>query len=147
MDSEELWAWVTSQHTGIFITLRRDGTPIALPLWYVVIDQKLYTHSGGKKLARIRNNDRASVLIESGERWVDLKAVHMTGRIRPLEPSEDRWGQVHDSLDAKYAAYRVSNDKMPAATAQKYATDGRVYLEFTPDERILNWDNSKLRLG
>lgn len=147
MDSEELWSWVTDSHTGIFITLKRDGTPVALPLWYVVIDHKLYTHSGGKKLARIRNNDRTSVLIESGERWVDLKAVHMTGRMRPLDPSELLWEQVHNALDVKYASYRVAADKMPSATAEKYATDGRVYLEFTPDERILNWDNSKLGLG
>jgi nitroimidazol reductase NimA-like FMN-containing flavoprotein (pyridoxamine 5'-phosphate oxidase superfamily) len=147
MDSEELWAWVSDSHTGIFITVRRDGTPIALPLWYVVIDRKLYTHSGGKKLARIRHNDRASVLIESGVRWVDLKAVHMTGRIRALDPSEARWDEVRDALDAKYAAFRPAADRMPASTAQKYASDGRVYLEFTPDDRILNWDNSKLGLG
>jgi nitroimidazol reductase NimA-like FMN-containing flavoprotein (pyridoxamine 5'-phosphate oxidase superfamily) len=147
MDRDELWEWVSEHHTGIFITLRQDGTPIALPLWYVVIDRLLYTHSGGKKLARIRNNDRASVLIESGERWVDLKAVHMTGRIRPLEPTEERWDRVHDALDAKYAAYRFASSEMPTDTAQKYATDGRVYLEFTPDDRILNWDNSKLGLG
>ena len=147
MDSEELWAWVAEQHTGIFITLRQDGTPIALPLWYVAIDHKLYTHSGGKKLARIRNNDRASVLIESGERWVDLKAVHMTGRIRALDPSDERWDQAHEAIEAKYAAYRVAASAMPTETAQKYATDGRAYLEFTPDDRILNWDNSKLGLG
>jgi hypothetical protein len=71
----------------------------------------------------------------------------MTGRIRPLDRDEPLSGQVHEALDTKYAGYRVATEKMPAATANKYATDGRMYLEFTPDDRILNWDNSKLGLG
>ena len=146
MDPDELWDWVAAGHTGIFVTLKRDGTPIAMPLWYVVIDRRIYTGSGGKKLQRIRHNSRASFLVESGKRWSELKAVHMTGHLRPMEPTEERWEQVKEALDAKYAGFRTVHESMPAETARKYETDGRRYLEFIPDERILNWDNSKLGL-
>jgi nitroimidazol reductase NimA-like FMN-containing flavoprotein (pyridoxamine 5'-phosphate oxidase superfamily) len=146
MDPDELWDWVSAGHTGIFVTLTRDGTPIAMPLWYVVLDRRIYTHSGGKKLQRIRHNPRAAFLVESGVRWTELKAVHMTGRLRALEPSEEIWQQVHDAMDAKYAAFRLTREQLPSETARKYETDGRRYLEFSPDDRILNWDNSKLGL-
>jgi nitroimidazol reductase NimA-like FMN-containing flavoprotein (pyridoxamine 5'-phosphate oxidase superfamily) len=146
MDSDELWEFVAAGHTGIFVTLTRDGTPIAMPLWYAVLDRRIYAGSGGKKLQRIAHNDRASFLVESGERWAQLKAVHMTGRMRALDPGEPLNAAVQAALDAKYVAFRVASEAMPAETAQKYADDGRRYLEFVPDERILNWDNSKLGL-
>ena len=33
---------------------------------------------------------------------------------------------------------------MPKATAEHYATAMNGVVRFTPDERVLNWDNRKL---
>ena len=38
MTDEEIWEFLSEGHTGIFTTLRRDGYPIALPVWYAVVD-------------------------------------------------------------------------------------------------------------
>ena len=79
MTDDECWEFVTDAHTGILTTLRRDGSPIALPMWFACVDRTIYLQSRGRKLQRIRNDSRASLLVEQGEQWAELKAVHVSG--------------------------------------------------------------------
>ena len=39
LTEEEAWEEIASAHTGILTTLRRDGMPIALPVWFVAEDR------------------------------------------------------------------------------------------------------------
>ena len=41
LSDEEIWEFVTNAHTGIMTTLRRDGVPIAMPLWFAVVDRAI----------------------------------------------------------------------------------------------------------
>ena len=84
---DEAWDVLERAHTGILTTLRRDGMPISLPMWFVVLDRTICigAPSGTKKLARLRHDPRASFLVESGERWAELEAVHLTGRIEVVD--------------------------------------------------------------
>jgi PPOX class probable F420-dependent enzyme len=142
---DEAWDVLARAHTGILTTLRRDGMPISLPMWFAVIDRTIgiSAPSGTKKLSRIKHDPRASFLVESGERWAELEAVHLTGR---LEFVTDAAGmdRIADALDVKYAAFRTSTTEMSQATRDHYA--GRSYLRLVPDDRILSWDNRKLDL-
>lgn len=142
---DEAWATIEASHTGIFTTVRRDGTPVALPLWFVVVDREIYLRTGAdsKKAIRARHNPRASFLVESGERWAELQAVHLTGTVdeAPAEPAE----RAAKAFDDKYTAFRTASSKMSQATRAHYATP-RVFLRFRPDERIVSWDNRRLGL-
>lgn len=73
LTTDEAWEALGAAHTGILTTLRRDGMPIALPVWFVVDDctVAMMTPAGTKKIARVRRDPRASFLVESGKRWVD----------------------------------------------------------------------------
>ncbi len=55
---DEAWAVLERAHTGILTTLRRDGMPISLPMWFVVLDRTICISapSGTKKLARLRHD-------------------------------------------------------------------------------------------
>jgi nitroimidazol reductase NimA-like FMN-containing flavoprotein (pyridoxamine 5'-phosphate oxidase superfamily) len=143
MTTDEVWDYVTNGHTGILTTLRRDGVPIAMPLWYACLDRKIYAQTRGRKLARIRRDPRSSLLVESGERWADLKAVHLTGVSEIVELEGDLASRFRTEMDRKYAAFR-SSGAMPKATADFYASAVTRVVRFTPDDRILNWDNTKL---
>jgi nitroimidazol reductase NimA-like FMN-containing flavoprotein (pyridoxamine 5'-phosphate oxidase superfamily) len=83
---DEAWDVLARAHTGILTTLRRDGMPISLPMWFVALERTICISapSGTKKLARLRHDPRASFLVESGERWAELEAVHLTGRIETV---------------------------------------------------------------
>jgi PPOX class probable F420-dependent enzyme len=146
LPADEAWAVIAAAHTGIFTTLRRDGMPIALPVWFVALDRTvcLAAPSRTKKVARLRHDPRASFLVESGERWAELQAVHLTGTVELVEDA-DLMGRIDEALDQKYAPFRTRREAMPERTQAHYA--GRTFLRLRPDERILSWDNRRLPLG
>jgi PPOX class probable F420-dependent enzyme len=141
---DEAWAELAAAHTGILTTLRADGAPVALPVWFVVLDERIYigTPAHTKKLARIRRDPVVSFLVESGERWAELRGVHLGGHARIVDAAELR-DRVQTALREKYDAYRTARAAMPEATRRHYEVETAV-IEIVPDERILSWDNSRL---
>jgi PPOX class probable F420-dependent enzyme len=143
LSEDESWEVLAASHTGILTTLRADGAPVTLPIWFVVDDHTIcfMTFKGTKKLSRIANDPRASFLVESGERWAELRAVHLNGRIEEItdEPERER---IDAALDAKYAAFRTARAEMPDSAKKAYAA--KRFFRFVPDPRILTWDNARL---
>lgn len=90
----------------------------------------------------MRHDPRAAFLVESGDRWPELRAVHLAGRIEIVAPSDI--DQISQSLNAKYAAFRTPREALPARSQDHYAQSAG--LRFIPDSRILSWDNSRIRL-
>jgi PPOX class probable F420-dependent enzyme len=142
---DEAWAVLAASHTGIFTTLRSDGTAIALPVWFVVFDERIYVAapSTTKKVVRVARDPRVSFLVESGQAWADLRAVHVTGTARIVSDAAQH-DRVMTALDAKYAEHRTPRAAMPDATRAHYEVPSTV-IEITPDDRILSWDNRRLR--
>jgi nitroimidazol reductase NimA-like FMN-containing flavoprotein (pyridoxamine 5'-phosphate oxidase superfamily) len=144
MSEDEIWSFVTDAPNGIFTTLRRDGMPIALPVWFVVLDREIYVKTRGKKLARLQNDDRASFLVEDGTAWKELRAVHLTGRAHLVELEDELRDRYRAEMARKYGGLRTARSEMPTSTADAYASAAGGIVRFVPDERILNWDNRKL---
>jgi len=144
LSREEAWAMIEASHTGIFTTLRRDGVPIALPVWFVVIDATICmtTPGGSKKVLRVRHDGRSSFLVESGEKWAELKAVHLTGRAEVVD-DPGLVDRVAAASGVKYAGFRTASSTMPDATRKHYAASSAL-IRFVPDERTISWDNLRL---
>jgi PPOX class probable F420-dependent enzyme len=140
---DEAWEAVESAHTGILTTLRRDGMPIALPVWFVVDDRSiaLMTPAGTKKIARVRHDPRASFLVESGERYTELRGVHLSGRVQVVEDAPTM-SRIEAAVNDKYAAFRPPLASLPAAVQAYYAK--QAFLRFVPDGGILTWDNARI---
>jgi nitroimidazol reductase NimA-like FMN-containing flavoprotein (pyridoxamine 5'-phosphate oxidase superfamily) len=149
LSRQEAWAVIRDSHTGIFTTLRRDGWPIALPVWFVTIDEAVYlgTPAQSKKVARLAHDSRASFMVESGERWAELSAVHLTGTARLVDADDPVLAVVERESSRKYDGFRTERTAMPKATAAHYDKRGAfAQIRFTPDERILSWDNARLEV-
>jgi hypothetical protein len=149
MAEEEAWGFLARGHTAILTTLRRDGWPIALPVWFVVDDRRVYvaTPSHTKKLQRIAHDDRGSLLVESGLEWAELAAVHLPVRARELDAEGDaeevrRAGQL---WVGKYASFGVSGQKAPSATTRHYSSRSMIRLD--PAGPLVSWDNARIRRG
>jgi PPOX class probable F420-dependent enzyme len=142
----EAWRVLAAAHTGIFTSLRADGVPISLPVWFVAIDERVYLAAPNhtRKVARVRRDPRVAFLVESGQRWAELRGVHLTGRAR-LVGESGLAQRVYDALHAKYRAYRTERSAMPDATRRYYETEATV-IEITPDARMLTWDNARVAL-
>jgi nitroimidazol reductase NimA-like FMN-containing flavoprotein (pyridoxamine 5'-phosphate oxidase superfamily) len=145
LSEDEAWERVAAAHTGIVTTLRRDGRPVPLPVWFVVIDRMIYlsTPSKSKKVARIRHDDRASFLVESGSKWVELAAVILQVRVAEVTDQALRTS-VRTAMDEKYAAFGMPRSEVPSATTRHYAAPTILRLE--PVESPLSWDNARIRL-
>lgn len=144
---EEAWEELAGAHTGVFTSLRADGVPISLPVWFVALDERIYLSGPAhtKKFARVRHDPRVSFLVESGERWSELRAVHLTGTATIVaDPAVTE--RVLAALDVKYRAYRTQRSAMPAETRSRYST-GATVVEIVPDDRILSWDNARIPLS
>ena len=142
---DEAWEVLERSHTGILTTLRADGSPITLPTWFVALDRTICfsAPSRTRKVARLRRDPRASFLVESGERWAELRAVHLSGRVEFVDDDADK-ARIDKALDQKYAAFRTAPANMPDATRAHYA--GRTFFRLVPGPRVLTWDNRRIAL-
>ena len=144
LTDEELWRTLTSSHTGILVTLRADGRPVPVPIWFVVLNRRIYVRAleATAKVKRIQRDPRASFMVEAGEQWSQLAAIvlQVEGRVVDGAAAEEAVA----ALEGKYAAFRHRNDATPEATRRYYA--GRfVVLELRPVGAAASWDNAKIR--
>ena len=148
LTDEELWAFVATSWTGILTTLRRDGTPVPVPLWFVVTDERTIattTLARSKKVSRLRRDPRATFLVESGRLWTELKAAILVGHAQVVD-DQDIVAGIQRQLDAKYPdALGVARDERPDATKAHYAAS-QVGIRFEATEPAVTWDNAKIRL-
>lgn len=144
LSDDEAWAVLEAAHTGILTSLRRDGSPVSLPVWFVALHRRVYVAGPAptKKFSRIRRDPRVGFLVESGTGWAELVGVHFNGRARPVAPGE-QLDEVTAALDAKYESFRTARSDMPEATRARYGT-ATTTVELVPEGRILSWDNSRL---
>jgi PPOX class probable F420-dependent enzyme len=140
---DEAWDVLSQSRTGILTTLRADGAPVTLPVWFVVLDRAICfkTPSRARKVARIRRDPRASFLVESGERWAELRAVHLSGRVEEVGDEAARQ-RIGAALDEKYAAFRTAITDLPQSARERYAA--WAFFRLRPEQRLLTWDNSRL---
>jgi PPOX class probable F420-dependent enzyme len=143
----ELWAYVSAAHTAVVTTLRRDGWPVALPVWFVVVDRLIYlkTFPTLVKAKRIARDPRASFVVEDGETWTELRAVTLsaTADLLPEGPEADA---ARRALAAKYPpGIDVPVHRLPEASRAYYGAQD-VVIRLTPTGVPISWDNRRLRL-
>jgi PPOX class probable F420-dependent enzyme len=143
LSPDEAWSFVDHAHTGILTTLRSGGAPIALPVWFVTLERTICigAPAGTKKITRVRRDPRASFLVEQGERWAQLQAVHISGSVEIVADEAVAW-QVGQALDEKYQQFRTPSSAMPDDARKHYAQ--RTILRLHPEGRILSWDNRRI---
>lgn len=142
MTGDERNEFLEQAFTGVLSTLRQDGAPIALPMWFVVVDGDIHirTRASAKKVARIERDSRACFVVDSGAAWVDLTSVVISGSLERVTGAAA--SVVEEALNAKYEGLGVP-DTVPTRTRQHYS-DTSAYFRLVPDRRELTWENSKL---
>jgi nitroimidazol reductase NimA-like FMN-containing flavoprotein (pyridoxamine 5'-phosphate oxidase superfamily) len=145
LTDEQLWEFLIDGHEGALTTLRSDGWPVALPVWYVVKDRAVYlrTRPTTKKVMRIQHDPRSSFLVSSGARWAELKAAVLTCRAVIVE-DRSLQAEVLALFDQKYAAFRTAPSAMPSSS-QKHYQGEPVIIRLDVVDAVVSWDNSRLR--
>jgi len=146
LSHEEIRDVLSSAHTGIFTSLRADGWPVSLPIWFVALDDRIYirTPAKSRKVGRVRGDDRVSFLVESGEAWKELEAVVITGRAVLVEDPQEL-ERVGAALGTKYEGFGLPRASAPKATKRHYG-GGSAVIRIDPVQPPLTWDNTKIRM-
>ncbi|MGH9137556.1 MAG: hypothetical protein ACRD0G_10985 [Acidimicrobiales bacterium] len=95
------------------------------------------------KVARLRADDRACFLVESGAAWTELAAVELPVRAS-FGVHGDEATAVAERMPVKYAAFRPAPSRLPGATNRHYSSQALIRLD--PAGPPLSWDNSRIRL-
>lgn len=116
-------------------TFKRDGTPVAVPIWQAVGGDKVYmfTEAGSWKVKRLRRNPRIEITtcdwrgnLDGGPTW--------TGTARVIDLRKDTEAEVaraYEALDCKYTWQKWITDTLSKITGRYNA---RAILEITLDE-------------
>lgn len=145
LDETEIREFLAKGHTGILTSLRADGWPVSLPIWYALLDDRVYvrTPSKSRKVGRLKKDDRVSFVVESGKAWKELEAVVITGRAVLVE-DEAELARVDEALAGKYAGFGTPK-AVPKATKRHYS-GGSTVFRIDPVKAPLTWNNTKIRM-
>ncbi len=148
MDPNAIATYLENQRTLILSTTKKDGSPVAHALWFVYCNGAVYFNIQAKsfKYKNIQRDNRVCCLVESGERYLDLKGVMIQGRCTAVtDPAEQE--QHEKARQEKNARMGDGMDGMPewfhGNRQQRLNRGDRVLLK-VPLEKVTTWDFSKV---
>jgi PPOX class probable F420-dependent enzyme len=141
MTAEELHAFLAEQMVMQCATAGPRGLPHMVPLWFVSegLDLVGWTYAKSQKARNLERDPRATIGIEDGVRYHELRGVMFECDVR-LERDPARVKEYGLRLFDRYAEGGLTPEirAMVAKQAQK-----RVGLRFVPT-RVVSWDHRKL---
>jgi len=112
-------SFLADRRYGILTTLRHDGTPVSVPVWYEWDGQtlRIFVYETSGKLKRLANDPRATVLVvnhpDEKEKWVAFDgriAVHTEGGLEMAERVFDRYYPDGDERRSALQLWRRMKD-------------------------------------
>lgn len=143
MSAEEVQDFLATGGTVQVALYGPDGYPDITPMWFVIDDQTLWMRTYGKsqKVMNARRDPRACALIETGDRYLQLRGVQITGDLQVID-DVDRICWVAARLMVKYEG--VAAEHIPALeAAYRERAPKQVALGLALD-RIVSWDHRKM---
>ena len=144
MTAAELRAYLDAAKTIVIVSNGRRGYPHAMPMWFAQQEDGTIlctTFAKSQKVLNWRRDAKATLLVESGLEYAELKGAMVYARCEVVEDADAVQGALV-AINAKGrdldAAGRARLRETVSATAAK-----RVVLKFTP-EHVVSWDHAKL---
>jgi nitroimidazol reductase NimA-like FMN-containing flavoprotein (pyridoxamine 5'-phosphate oxidase superfamily) len=119
----------------------RDGWPHVTALWYVMRDGDpwSWTYRKSQKVKNLERDDHATVLIESGFEYAELRGVMLRTRAHIVYDTE----RVIDFAEELFAKYQGAEGSPEMREALRAQAAKRVAIRFEVAETV-SWDHAKL---
>jgi PPOX class probable F420-dependent enzyme len=142
MTEHELLEFIQEKRVVTCATIGPNGRPHLMPLWYESDGLTLrgWTYAKSQKAKNLERDPHATLQIEDGERYDELRGVMMECDVA-IERDADKVANFGRALFQRFGATGPEVEAMIAAQAPK-----RIGLTFTPT-RIVSWDHGKLGGG
>lgn len=143
MTPEEMAAYLTEQRRIIIVTIGPDGMPHPMPMNYGVDGAGRIVISTFRKSQKVRNlerDPRATLLVESGDGYADLKSLVLYCTAEILGDPE----QIAANMVLIRAETAMTGSMSAGMGEQvKASMAKRVILRLTP-VRTISWDHAKI---
>jgi len=144
MNDEEIRAFLQEQRTLQVATIDHDGWPHLVAMWYVLLNDQIvfWTYAKSQKAVNLRRDARLTCLVETGERYDELRGVQVKGRAI-ISDDRETVQRIGEFIYERYTGGPLNDTirQMVAAQASK-----RVIVFVEPVE-IASWDHRKLGGG
>jgi hypothetical protein len=140
MSKAELDEFLAEQRTCRVATVRGNGRPHVVPLWFVWDGTSLWLNSivRSQRWTDLGRDPHVAIVVDAGERYDELRGVELHGSVVqvgdvPRSPAPDP--ELSDA-ELRYARKYLGNDE--------FVSDGRhAWLRLTPS-KLVSWDFRKL---
>lgn len=141
LTANEQAVFLSEQRTVICATHGARGWPHLMPLWYVVRDGELWawTYGRSQKIRNLERDPRATLQIEAGETYDQLRGMMIEARTE-LHRNPEIVSGLGAELLARYSGGTITPEIEAAVAAQ---APKRVAMRFVP-QRTASWDHRKL---
>jgi PPOX class probable F420-dependent enzyme len=141
MTPEEVEAFLDSEKTLQVASINSDGTPHLVAMWFARHDGAIafWTYAKSQKVVNVRRDPRLTVMVESGDKYEELKGVTLYGRARVIDDLDEVFA-FGDNVYERYWG-PIDNDMVREGVRAM----GRKRVVIVVDvEKTLSWDHSKL---
>jgi PPOX class probable F420-dependent enzyme len=143
LTEEEQSELIENERIVVISSVGPRGWPHVMPLWYVPRDGEIWvwTYAKSQKVKNLERDPRATLLIETGMEYNELRGVQIEAEaelIRDLEPVVE----FATELTIRYSE-GIESVEGDAAAGLRAQAPKRVAIHFRP-QRIASWDHRKL---
>jgi PPOX class probable F420-dependent enzyme len=142
MSEAEVSRFLTEQRSATLATYGPQGRIHLVGMWYAWTDGAIWFESKAKaqKVVNVRRDPRASVLVEAGQTYDQLRGVSLEGRATVVEDPAVVW----DVCVSVFERYTMPYTEELRPVVEDMARN-RVVVRVDP-ERVRSWDHRKLEL-
>jgi PPOX class probable F420-dependent enzyme len=143
LTDEEQSELIENERVVVVSTLGPRGWPHVMPLWYVPREGEIWiwTYARSQKVKNLERDPRATLLIETGTEYNELRGVQIEAEAELIRDME-QVVEFAKELTVRYTEGIDSVEGNAAAGLQAQAPK-RVAIHFHP-KRVATWDHRKL---
>lgn len=154
MSDAQAGVFLAEERTVICATVGRDGAPHLMPLWYVLRDLEAdgrvevwsWTYARSQKTRNLERDPRATLLVEAGELYHELRGLMLECDV-VIHRDSETVAALGLEIFARYANQpgEPPVSELPLEVAQMVSAQApkRVALQFKERRRV-SWDHGKL---
>ena len=145
MSAEEQREFLENGYTAILTSISAEGLPHPVAMWYVTIDglPHFATYAKSQKVANLRRNSSAAVLVEDGKRYDELRGLLFQGQAEVRDDVELTL-QIQRGLYQKYTLGSPGAELTPEAEQFVRKQAAKRSTVIVHPEKVATWDHRKL---
>lgn len=139
---DEVQDLLREARTIVLVTTGPDGVPDPVPMWFVVRDGLIHmrTYAKSQKVRNLERDPRFAALVETGERYVELRGAQLSGTVELLD-DVDLVCDVFAGLMVKYEGLDPAHvDSVRTAYRDRAPKQRVLRLDVT---KVVSWDHAK----